>query len=130
MPTLYNEKIPGISEEIAFIRDLANRGGPTAAEYPKLTALMAQLEFLSSEALEQLRAAFGEALNTTDTMQGFAYIKPHGYAGDFEIIDRIYRSKCPPIRGWPPGTSIFMLNPPRGRCEIARIIFTGCWTGI
>jgi hypothetical protein len=24
-------------------------------------------------------------------MQGFAYHKPHGYAGDFEIIDRIYQ---------------------------------------
>ena len=24
------------------------------------------------------------------TIQGFVYNKPHGYAGDFEVIDRIY----------------------------------------
>ena len=27
---------------------------------------------------------------TTETMQGFAFQKPHGYSGDYEIIDRIY----------------------------------------
>ena len=27
---------------------------------------------------------------TVDTMQGNAFLKPHGYAGDYEIIDKIY----------------------------------------
>jgi len=29
-------------------------------------------------------------LLTVDSMIGFTYQKPHGYAGDFELIDRIY----------------------------------------
>jgi len=36
-----------------------------------------------------LIARFGKAFSER-TMQGFAYRKPHGYAGDFEIIDHIY----------------------------------------
>ena len=40
---------------------------------------------------------------TTRSMQGFAYSKPHGYAGDFEIIERIY-SMCashhPDVMKW------------------------------
>lgn len=31
---------------------------------------------------------------TPETMQGFAYLKPNGYAGCFEIIDRIYQRYC------------------------------------
>lgn len=37
------------------------------------------------------------------TLQGFAVNKPHGYAGDFEIIDRIYRchvSDDPALANW------------------------------
>ena len=36
-------------------------------------------------------------------MQGFALAKPHGYAGDFEIIDRIYQGRItndPNLAGW------------------------------
>ncbi|MCB1065264.1 MAG: class I SAM-dependent methyltransferase [Verrucomicrobiae bacterium] len=46
--------------------------------------------------------AFGKALST-DTMQGFALAKPHGYAGDFEIIDRIYQGRMsgdPELVAW------------------------------
>ena len=38
-----------------------------------------------------------------DTLQGFALHKPHGYAGDLEIIDKIYtehRSECSRMRRW------------------------------
>lgn len=40
--------------------------------------------------ISRLREAFGDAL-THKTLQGFALTKPHGYAGDYEIIDKIYR---------------------------------------
>ena len=39
----------------------------------------------------------------TDTMQGFVLNRPHGYPGDFEIIDRIYTEWISPInhlRSW------------------------------
>jgi len=40
------------------------------------------------QALDSNREIFREPL----TMQGFAYSRPHGYSGDFEIIERIYAS--------------------------------------
>jgi extracellular factor (EF) 3-hydroxypalmitic acid methyl ester biosynthesis protein len=49
-----------------------------------------------------LRQAFGEALSV-ETMQGFAFHKPHGYAGDYEIIDRVYRryiTPSPNLSNW------------------------------
>jgi SAM-dependent methyltransferase len=33
--------------------------------------------------------AFGEAMSAA-TLQGLGYHRPHGYAGDFEVIDKIY----------------------------------------
>lgn len=36
-----------------------------------------------------MRDVLGEAVSV-ETMQGFVLQKPHGYAGDYEIIDRIY----------------------------------------
>ena len=38
-----------------------------------------------------------------ETMQGHAYLKPHGYAGDFELIDKIYtywKSDDPNLIRW------------------------------
>ena len=64
---------------------------------------MRLLPKLSGDELSALRAAFGEALSTTETMQGFAFLKPHGYAGDFEMIDRIYGERItaePHLAAW------------------------------
>ena len=44
---------------------------------------------LSSADLSRLREVLGEAISV-ETMQGLVFHKPHGYAGDYEIIDRIY----------------------------------------
>ncbi|MEY2881513.1 MAG: hypothetical protein RLZZ15_3893 [Verrucomicrobiota bacterium] len=76
-----------------FIVALVARGGPTPREFPVLDALMRRLPDLSAAQLERLREAFGVALTEADTMQGHAWLKPHGYAGDFEIIDRLYRER-------------------------------------
>ena len=45
--------------------------------------------------MTDLRLAFGTAL-TAATMQGFAFCKPHGYGGDYEIIDNMYRCHISP----------------------------------
>ena len=50
---------------------------------------------LSEAGIDELQQAFGTALSP-QTMQGFIFTKPHGYAGDFEIIDRIYQSWISP----------------------------------
>jgi extracellular factor (EF) 3-hydroxypalmitic acid methyl ester biosynthesis protein len=91
---------PGL---LAFIGELVARGGPTEAEYPLLDSLMLRLTGLSEAELDEIRKAFGPALSTSESMQGFAYLKPHGYAGDFEIIDRIYCERIstdPQLAAW------------------------------
>lgn len=85
-----------------YIGHLVARGGPTEADYAVIDELMQRLDEMSPPELGALRAAFGDALSAS-TMQGFAFLKPHGYAGDFEIIDRIYcgyESPVPRIAAW------------------------------
>ncbi|MCP3927603.1 MAG: hypothetical protein GY705_00700, partial [Bacteroidetes bacterium] len=45
------------------------------------------------EEIDKMRDLFGEAYHSTKTLQGFVYVKPHGYAGDYEIIEKIYNNK-------------------------------------
>jgi SAM-dependent methyltransferase len=40
--------------------------------------------------------ALPDVFCTTDTMQGYALLKPHGYSGDFVIIERIYQGWLSP----------------------------------
>ena len=57
---------------------------------------------MNASDVNAVRAAFADALSTR-TMQGFALRKPHGYAGDFEIIDRIYLRHItddPSLKSW------------------------------
>lgn len=91
-----------------YIRGVVARGGPVEADYAELDAWMQRLHQraetgnVPSEEVVGLRAAFGEAF-TPSTLQGYAFNKPHGYAGDFEIIDRIYRrhiSPAPHLARW------------------------------
>lgn len=52
--------------------------------------------------LLELRKQF-PAIGSDQTMQGLAYVKKHGYAGDYEIIDKIYTSwtsEHPEFRTW------------------------------
>ena len=46
--------------------------------------------FLKNEDVIEFQKRFGEAMLTSKTLQGFCCVKPHGYSGDFEIIDKIY----------------------------------------
>src|SRR4051812_9364426 len=80
---------------IRYIEKLIERAGPEPADYAELDTWVAQLNAaldagaLSRDALKHVHRVFGEIL-TPRTMHGHAYTKPHGYAGDFEIIDRHY----------------------------------------
>src|SRR4051812_35947283 len=48
-----------------------------------------RFESVSTADREALVNAFGKAMSPA-TLQGHIFCKPHGYAGDFEIIDRFY----------------------------------------
>ncbi len=92
----------------SFIKSLVAQGGPTPEDYPALDGWLSQvaddieLGTVRRAELDALLTQFGEVFQAS-TMQGFARCKPHGYAGDFEIIDRIYRCHTaadPQLANW------------------------------
>jgi len=74
---------------------LINYGGPDLKDYDDLNAWIEELRIrrLSGEVHDESLALLLECLEpvfSLHSMQGFAFHKPHGYAGDFEMVDRIY----------------------------------------
>lgn len=91
-----------------YLCHLVAQGGPQPSEYPYLNMMIEVLAgWLRTGALtpEQwctIRDTLGEAIST-QTIQGMALQKPHGYAGDYEIIERIYQyyvSDNPQLANW------------------------------
>ncbi len=91
-----------------FIRNLTQKGGPDQTDYPFLDSIFQQFsqttvqESLSKQQQASIYEAFGAALSP-QTIQGWAYHKPLGYAGDFQIIEKIYnfhRSSVPELAKW------------------------------
>jgi hypothetical protein len=95
------------SASTEWIRSLVDSGGPVPAQYGHLEAVLEEAHHGSSGGrpgldMTELRRALGPALSA-QTLQGFALSKPRGYAGDFEIIDRIYLrhvTAAPHLRKW------------------------------
>ena len=86
---------PFMQECIDYLEGLVKRQGPLPHEYDQLNLCMQTImESVRGGAFsrEQLAEFWDQAglAFTPETMQGFVTRKPHGYAGDFEIIDRIY----------------------------------------
>jgi hypothetical protein len=97
-----------VDQHIAYVEKLVDHGGPAPSEYDSFRLWLQQVArehrsgMLSNDELDRLRYAFGEAL-TPRTLQGFSYTKPHGHAGDFEIIDRLYTKYItddPDLKKW------------------------------
>ena len=97
-----------IHRHVEYLTYLMAKGGPEVQDFSHLDAWITEIAeharggLLSAQDLEQLRALLGAAFST-ETMQGFAYCKPHGYAGDYEIIDRVYQkyiSSQAPLARW------------------------------
>lgn len=80
---------------LEYLNNLVAKGGPSVEDYYDLDALIVDIAEharsgrLTKQYLHHLRESLGDAAST-DTMQGFAYRKPYGYAGDFELLERIY----------------------------------------
>ncbi|TWG89056.1 methyltransferase family protein [Luteimonas sp. J16] len=84
-----------ISDFVQYLERLIASGGPTDAEYVLLDAQLAKLhaavegrQLSKDDVLKALMSI--PLLTDPNGVQGFGLTKPHGYAGDFEIIDRIY----------------------------------------
>lgn len=97
-----------VDQHLAYIEKMVAKGGPEPSEYASFQRWVKEVADelrtgkLAKEDLAILRAAFGEALSE-ETMQGFSLKKPHGYPGDYEIIDRIYTRHTtdePHLQNW------------------------------
>jgi SAM-dependent methyltransferase len=78
--------------EVHFLKSLLDKGGPDPEEYDLF------LEYISTvneQGIHELREVIKPIMNE-ETMIGFAFAKPYGYAGDFKIIDMIYQKKINP----------------------------------
>ncbi len=93
---------------LEYIRNLVRKGGPTYSDYEDLNSVIQTLanfqksQSLTENQMQQILEAFGESL-TPLTIQGLGFLKIHGYAGDFEIIDKIYQnylSPKPELQNW------------------------------
>lgn len=86
-----------------FLETVIEAGGPEPSQYREVAALFDVIrdeEFIEenglakrvgyNEVFRDIAARHWSVFNSTATMQGYARLKPHGYAGDFEIIERIY----------------------------------------
>ncbi|MFK7847144.1 MAG: class I SAM-dependent methyltransferase [Rhodothermales bacterium] len=73
-----------------------SQGGPTPSEFREfsdwLNELASEVEKgqLTESEKKEIHEVFGEALSVK-TLQGISLVKPRGYAGDFEVIDRVYQ---------------------------------------
>ena len=79
-----------ISPDRQLLEQLA-REGPQPSDYGPFNDVL-QRSFRSGNKqanYAEIRDILANCL-TTNTLQGLALHKPHGYAGDFEIIDKIY----------------------------------------
>ena len=97
-----------MNTSVLYLQDLVRAGGPEPDQYCALNNALDDFN------LSQRRGEFnyygpdfkedimGKAFSF-DTMQGMAYRKPNGYAGDFELLERIYGHFLTPennLRNW------------------------------
>jgi len=89
-------------QEIEYLKMLAENGGPDEHHYEELGNLYKSVNqkrkqgIMSREDMMSIWQSLPDVYCTQDTMQGYVLIKPHGYDGDFIIIERIYQGWLSP----------------------------------
>lgn len=83
---------------LEFLQHLVANGGPVPDEYMPLRNALEGV-WCRTDRNDPLRDTIVNVLSPTfpHTMQGFAFRKPRGHAGDFEMIERIYQQWLSPL---------------------------------
>jgi len=87
-----------LAQSISVLQNIISNGGPETTEYETLQNAVDAIseEYksgkISNETIELLKSGFSEECLKT-TLHGHALTKPFGYAGDFLIIDKLYREQ-------------------------------------
>jgi len=91
-----------------LVTRLLASGGPRPADYPRLDREIRRVyDSMASrrdirDRTSEIRRVFGDALSP-ETVIGLSLAKPRGYAGDFEMIERLYsrwESAVPDLASW------------------------------
>ena len=91
-----------------YLKNIIKKGGPEPTEYAELNKYfqsigdMIRADKITRLQIRKLWQLFDESF-LKNTMQGLTFNKPHGYAGDFEIIDKIYTKWVSPekhLQNW------------------------------
>jgi extracellular factor (EF) 3-hydroxypalmitic acid methyl ester biosynthesis protein len=92
-----------------FFKKIVEKNGPDLSDHQSLKSEIERLGTAlekNSNAVQHLKQKLRDIIApalSIKTVQGFAFHKPHGYAGDFEIIDKIYtefKSEDENFRRW------------------------------
>jgi hypothetical protein len=94
--------MPSWAESREYLAWLVGKGGPEPADYRTLQSFFDAVHANEFKVVDGASVPLSEAstldavldqerriFRSTASMQGFSYVKPHGYPGDFEIIERI-----------------------------------------
>lgn len=132
-----------IADALGILQNAVDRGGPTPSDYADVALGVEALhraEFIMEDGLSRRASPHPEiedfftrnvgVFGTTASMQGFVKCRPHGYAGDFEIIERIYfqtMSALPGVKLW---DSFFHASSAthavRNRCAVFQSLVAEC----
>ena len=91
-----------VAQYVEGLTEIISKGGPEISEYDYLKKVPEGMATISVEDQLKVHDILAPLL-TTESMIGFTFQKPHGYAGDFELIDRIYsqrKSKDKNLNKW------------------------------
>ena len=80
-----------------ILNKILRKNGPDKKDYSSIDEIC----FRNPEVLEQISKENLDFLKSKDSIMGHILLKPHGYAGDYEIIDRIYtKNKSEKFSKW------------------------------
>ena len=93
-----NTLISQHNQSMSFLKKIIDKGGPGTVEYEALNQIFDHLSEdykagkMTDHELKLLQEGFRDEC-LENTLHGHVKTKPYGYAGDFMIIDKIYREQ-------------------------------------